>query len=223
MLEMVGQSGSLTLEESSEPGPAHDEVVVRVEAAGVGLVDRLMLITSPEPLVPGIEVVGLAMRAGSEHGSALIGRRVFAMVNRGGYAEAVTARVDRTMPLPEDLSSADALAIGINGLVAHFALARAGLRNSERILIRGANSGIGIMGVQLAAEVGAEVTASRRNGNEAELRNLGAKNCRRRCSGHRGDRRRARSRRRAGHRSLYRPAASERTLYSYRRCSGHDI
>lgn len=71
-------------EEIPDPAPDHDEVLVEVEACGVGLTVLNCingdLGNDPDllPLVPGHELAGRVVAAGPGSGSALVGRRVVA-------------------------------------------------------------------------------------------------------------------------------------------------
>nr|WP_295877141.1 zinc-binding dehydrogenase [uncultured Chitinophaga sp.] len=137
------------------------QVLVAVEACGVGLVDVLFRKgvipgLSPTGFVPGVEVAGTVI--GGE--AAWMGKRVFAKVGNGGYAAQVVADVTSIAEIPDGLSSAVAAALGINALVAHFSLLQGRCGKGEQVLVRGAGGGIGTLAVQLATVYGAQVTAS---------------------------------------------------------------
>jgi NADPH:quinone reductase-like Zn-dependent oxidoreductase len=147
-----------------------------VEAAGVGHVDELMCERNVEGdrLVPGVEVAGRAVAVGEGLDAALIGMRVYARVPSGGYAEQVVVDRNELVPIPDILDATQAVGIGVNALVARFALERSGVRPGERLLVRGAGGGIGLMVVQLAAAAGATVVAAVRSPDRERLRGLGA-------------------------------------------------
>jgi NADPH2:quinone reductase len=144
------------------PEPGAGEVVIHVEAAGVGLVDVLQrqghLGAAAAGFIPGLEVAGQVAAVGVGVDADLIGKRVFAW-GQGGYAERFLAKASALVELPRDLSPEAAVALGINALVAQFSHERARVQSGERVLVRGASGGIGAMAAQLAVLAGAEVTA----------------------------------------------------------------
>ncbi|MEQ8599903.1 MAG: zinc-binding dehydrogenase [Devosia sp.] len=162
VVEEFGSADQLSLASLPEPRAGDGEVVIGVEAAGVGLVDVLQrqgfLGVSAAGYIPGVEVAGRVIAVGRGVDERLIGKRVFAQ-GRGGYAQQFTGSADALVALPEQLSSEAAIALGINALVAHFSIRRAGLNAGEAVLVRGASGGIGAMAAQMAAASGAVVTA----------------------------------------------------------------
>ncbi|SKA06448.1 NADPH:quinone reductase [Chitinophaga eiseniae] len=160
-INAFGGPEELHVETVELPLAGAGQVLVAVEACGVGLVDVLLRKgvipgLSPVGFVPGVEVAGTVTGGAAEW----IGKRVFAKVNNGGYATQVVADVTSIAEIPDALSSADAVALGINALVAHFSLLRGHYGKGEQILVRGAGGGIGTMTVQLAMVNGARVTAA---------------------------------------------------------------
>ncbi|RYZ37680.1 MAG: oxidoreductase [Myxococcaceae bacterium] len=163
-VEKLGGPEGLILTEVADPVARAGEVVVAVEASGVGLVDafqrRGQFPGFDRPgFIPGAEVAGRVLGTGPGVAREWIGKHVFALVRTGGYAQRVAVDPGLLIPIPPGLSSVEAIALGINGLVAKFSLLRAGLRPGERVLVRGAGGGIGSSVVQLAVLEGARVTA----------------------------------------------------------------
>jgi len=165
------------------PAPAAGQVLIDTEAIGVGGVDAVIRrgtlgLRGFEPgHVLGGEVAGVVTAVGDGVDTAWVGRRVWAFTGLGGgYAERAVARVEQIVPLPADLSAADAVTLGGSGAVAHFALAHARFAPGESVLVRGAAGGIGIMTVQLAARGGAGAAAVTTSSAERgeRLRELGA-------------------------------------------------
>lgn len=178
-----GPAEGLELVELPDPFPGHGEVLVAVEAIGVGGVDTkirsgaLAAYGFAAGHVPGGEIAGTVIAAGGDLGEPWIGRRVSAFTGvGGGYVERAVIPAARLVALPDELSSADAVTVGSSGIVAHFALRHAQLAAGEAVLVRGAAGGLGVMTVQLAARAGAAeiavTTSSPARG--AALRALGA-------------------------------------------------
>lgn len=87
--------------------------------------------------------------------------RVFGVQTPGGYAEYTVAPASQLIPLPKSLSYAEAAAVAVTGPTAwHMLCRRAQVRIGEDVLIIAAGSGIGVLGMQIAATAGARVIAT---------------------------------------------------------------
>ena len=97
-------------------GPTSDEVLIRVEAAGVNRPDVFQRMgSSPPPKgvtpIPGREVAGTIAAVGAEVTGHAVGDHVMALVPGGGYAEYCLAAAANVLPIPVGLSILDAGAI----------------------------------------------------------------------------------------------------------------
>ncbi|RSN29758.1 NADPH:quinone reductase [Amycolatopsis sp. WAC 01416] len=182
-IRKFGAPEGLAVIELPSPVPAAGEVLIRVEAIGVGGVDTVIRSGAlsgfgfREGHVPGNEVAGTVSAVGTGVDPAWAGRRVWAFTGEGGgYVEQTALPVEKVLPLPGDLSATDAVALGTSGMVAHFGLAHAHFADGESVLVRGAAGSIGIMTVQLAAAGGASAVAVTTSSAERgdRLRELGA-------------------------------------------------
>ncbi|AQA15224.1 quinone oxidoreductase family protein [Streptomyces malaysiensis] len=177
---VVRASGELDVVDAPEPAPGPGQVLVDIDAIGVGYVD-VMARRGEYPYfpgagsVPGLEVVGRVTSAGPDVPGASDGQRVLALPSFGGYAEKAVADADRVLPAPPGIDAADVVGLGVNALVAESVLDRAGAAPGERVLIRGAGGGIGVLATQIAAARGGEVTVVTSSAARGErLRALGA-------------------------------------------------
>ena len=102
--------------------------------------------------------------------------RVVGLVNAGSWAQLATVPTSRLAAIPDDVADAQAATLPTAGLTALRALELAGLVLGRRVLVTGANGGVGRMTVQLAHESGAIVTALVRDASasDALFRRLGA-------------------------------------------------
>jgi NADPH:quinone reductase-like Zn-dependent oxidoreductase len=166
-----------------DPAPVPGQVLIAVEAIGVGGVDALIRSGALAAYgfqpghVPGGEVAGTVTATGDGVDPSWLSRRVWAFTGvGGGYAEQAVAPVDTLVALPPNLSAADAVTLGSSGVVAHFGLSHARFTPGESVLVRGAAGGIGVMTVQLAARSGAAAVAVTTSSPERgeRLRELGA-------------------------------------------------
>ncbi|WAL68543.1 zinc-binding dehydrogenase [Amycolatopsis cynarae] len=183
MIQKFGDPGGLTVLDLSAPAPAGGQVLIAVEAIGVGGVDAvirrgaLAAYGFQEGHIPGGEVAGTVTAVGDGVASSWIGQRVWAFTGTGGgYVEQAIAPVEEIVPLPANLSAVDAVALGSSGVVAHFGLSHARFASGESVLVRGAAGSTGITTVQLAARGGAGAVAVTTSSAERgdRLRALGA-------------------------------------------------
>jgi NADPH:quinone reductase-like Zn-dependent oxidoreductase len=137
------------LEHFAEPVASDGQLVVEVLAAGLNPVDLIRMYEGALPCVPGNE--GVARLPGGER--AYFERTLAPF---GSFAERALVAADLPIPLPEELSSGAALAIGIAGLAGWLSLERqAKLQPGERVLVLGASGAVGRIAVQAARLLGA--------------------------------------------------------------------
>jgi acrylyl-CoA reductase (NADPH) len=135
------------------------------------------------PHVPGIDLAGTV--EASEDGRYRVGDKVVLTGWRvgeawwGGYAQRARVKADWLVPLPEGISTRDAMAIGTAGLTAMLsvmALEDHGLAPEQgEVLVTGATGGVGSTATAILGNRGYEVAAvTGRPELESYLRNLGA-------------------------------------------------
>lgn len=148
-------------------------VTVRVEYSSLNYKDALSArghpgVTKAYPHTPGIDAAGVVMDSQDERFGA--GDRVIVTsydlgVNApGGFAERIRVPPEWIVPLPDGLTTRDAMALGTAGLTAGMAvraLATWGVRPGDGpFAVTGASGGVGSVAVALLARLGAEVVAS---------------------------------------------------------------
>ncbi|SCB37836.1 zinc-binding dehydrogenase [Rhizobium lusitanum] len=183
VVKNFGGPEGLSIISCPDPMPAEGQVVIAVEAVGVGSVDKMIRSGAlaafgfREGFIPGSEVAGKISAAGVGVDVSWIGKRVWAFTGSGGgYAEKVRMPVEDIVILPSNLSPVDSVTLGSSGIVAHFAIRHAHFVPGESLLVRGAAGGIGVMAVQLAVRAGAGIIAVTASSPERGdcLRKLGA-------------------------------------------------
>ena len=164
------RDGAVAIEEHADPAPGAGELLIRVRAAGLNGADILQRKGHyPAPPgapqdIPGLELAGEVVGAGSGAGRFSEGDRVMAVVAGGGQAELATVHERAVMPVPEGLDWPQAGGFPEVFTTAHDALfTQAGLAPGERLLVHGAAGGVGTAAIQLGRAAGAEVTATVRN------------------------------------------------------------
>ena len=164
-----------------------EEVLVAIDYSSMNYKDAMALsglgkIIRSFPMIPGIDFAGTvvdstnpAYRSG-DHVVLTgwsVGERYW-----GGYSQMARVKADWLVHLPPSMSSESAMAIGTAGLTAMLcvmALEDAGVK-SGKILVSGANGGVGSVAISLLARRGYEVTAltQRPDENRDYLKGLGA-------------------------------------------------
>ena len=177
-----GEPDVLVVQRSEVPTLSENEVLIRVEAAGVNRPDVLQRKGNYNPppgasQIPGLEVAGEVVALAEGVTSFKIGDKVCALVSGGGYAEYCVAPVPQVLSIPKGLSIIEAAGMPENYFTVWTnVFERGGLQSGETILIHGGSSGIGTTAIQLAHHFGAEVITTARNEAKcAACANLGAK------------------------------------------------
>ncbi len=168
--------------EVPDPTPGPGEVLVEVACCDVNFPDILVMegnyqVKPPLPFVPGKAAAGRVIGLGESVEQGLLGRRVLVQSEYGCFAERIACPLPLALPIPDGISYETATALGLVYQTAWFALTdRGGFRPGERVLVLGANGGVGMAAVQLAKAMGAaEVLAGARGAEKQALaRSFGA-------------------------------------------------
>jgi NADPH2:quinone reductase len=152
----------------SPPVLADGQVRVRVRAAAVNYPDVLLMagkyqVTLDVPFVPGSEFAGVVAEVSEVSGAAdgfAVGDRVMGSAMCGAFATEIVVPATSLSVVPASVSDARAAAFGVAHRTAYHALrSLADVQPGERVVVLGAGGGVGLAAVQLAAELGASVTA----------------------------------------------------------------
>ena len=164
------------------------DVVIDVEWSSVNYKDHLASIEKgrvarTSPLVPGIDLAGTVRSSGAPEFSpgdrVIAGDAELGVSHHGGYSQVARVPADFVVPLPDGLTTREAMLVGTGGFTAAMsvlALLDHGVTpDSGTILVTGATGGVGSMAVAMLAKLGFTVAASTGK-PEAEpyLRGLGA-------------------------------------------------
>lgn len=176
MLELVERP-------TPEPGP-HD-VRIRVKAASLNPLDfkiregktKLVLDVSP-PIALGCDAAGVVEAVGSAVTRFRIDDEVYVRLEKdrmGAFADQVCAHEDVVARKPAKLTFAEAAAIPLAGLTSLQALREvAKLTPGQHVLIHAGAGGVGSLAVQIAKQLGLQVTATTSGKNAAFVKSLGA-------------------------------------------------
>jgi NADPH:quinone reductase-like Zn-dependent oxidoreductase len=172
-LDKFGGPEALKIQNLPIPQIEAHEVLIRVEAAGVGAWDPFereggfVEITGVKPTFPyvlGTDGAGTIAAVGKDVSRFKEGDRVYAaeLANpKGGfYAQYAAVKADNTSFIPGHLSIEQAAVLPTDGLTALTGLEKVlGLKSGESLMVFGASGGIGHLALQLAKRIGANVFA----------------------------------------------------------------
>jgi NADPH2:quinone reductase len=174
---------SIEIAEVPQPRPKPNEVLVRVHAAGLNRGDLIMAAGHAHGrmggpgTVAGLEFAGEVVEAGAEVQGLRPGDRVMCS-GSGGYAEYAVADWGRAFRLPaNNMSFTQAATLPVALQTMHDALVTNGrLKSGESVLIQGASSGVGLMGLEIAKLKGATLVigTSTNPARRARLKEFGA-------------------------------------------------
>jgi NADPH2:quinone reductase len=138
------------------PTPGDQDVLVRVEAAGVNRPDvlqrqgRYPVPEDASPL-PGLEIAGEIVATGADVTRWRVGDRVMALTHGGGYAEYCRVFEGHCLGIPAPLSAVEAAAVPETFYTVWYnVFMRCRLDRGETLLVHGGSSGIGTTAIQLA-------------------------------------------------------------------------
>jgi NADPH2:quinone reductase len=145
------------------PQPGADEILIKVQAAGVNRPDVAQRSGSYPPPpgasdLPGLEVAGVVAAVGSNAKRHKVGDKVMSLVAGGGYAQYCIAQDAQAIAVPPALTIQEAGALPETLMtVWHNVFERGALKPGETLLVHGGSSGIGTMAIMLAKALGSKV------------------------------------------------------------------
>lgn len=162
MKAAVVTATGIAVAEVPQPKPGPDQVLVRVRAVSLNRAD-LHVISGQQHgrvggpgSIPGLDWSGEVVEVGASVTHVKPGDRVMCSGN-GGYAEYAVSDRGRVSLLPaNNMGWEQAATLPVALQTMHNAIVTAGrLKRGETILIQGASSGVGLMGLQIARVMGA--------------------------------------------------------------------
>jgi NADPH:quinone reductase-like Zn-dependent oxidoreductase len=185
----------LSLQDVPMPVVKPDEVLVRVRATSVhpdvwhvvtGRPHVLRLLGAgvrrPKQRIPGtdlagvVEAVGVGV-TGFKQGDEVFGESIrgYQWTNGGAFADYAAVRGDNLAPKPANVSFEQAASVPTSGYIALSGLRDQGrLKAGQKSLVNGAGGGVGLLAVQIAKALGAEVAAVDGTSKLGLLRSAGA-------------------------------------------------
>lgn len=185
IVDRYGKNNGVRLGEMPEPELRDADVLVRVHAAGVNLLDskirdgefKLILPYRP-PFVLGHDVAGTVVRTGPKVRRFKVGDEVYARPRDhriGTFAEFISMNEDDVAIKPKKITMEEAASIPLVGLTAWQALIeRANLKKGQKVFIQAGSGGVGTFAIQLAKHLGATVATTTSTANVDLVKSLGA-------------------------------------------------
>ncbi|GAA4370178.1 quinone oxidoreductase family protein [Agromyces bauzanensis] len=160
----------------ASPDPGAGQALIRVSAAALNAVDLLIsggrhpAGSPPLPHVPGVEGVGVVLRAPTIAAGTRVRFQVLGGFAQGSLAELIAVDEAACVEVPDGIDDETAAAAGVVGVSALVALRdRALLQPGQRVLVLGATGAFGRMLVQFARLLGASrVVAAGRDRDRLE-------------------------------------------------------
>lgn len=185
ILDRYGKGAALRPGNVPDPEPGDTDVLVRIHAAGLNVLDlkirtgefRPILPYRP-PYIPGHDLAGTVVRVGAGVRRFKPGDEVYARVRDGriGTLAEYIAADEADMALkPANLTMEAASGIPLVALTVWQALVEVGkLQKGQKVLIQAGSGGVGTIAIQLAKHLGATVATTCSARNADLVRDLGA-------------------------------------------------
>ncbi len=182
----AGQNAAITT--LTEADLMDGDVTIKVEHSSVNYKDGLAVtgkapIIRRWPLIPGVDLAGTVTASQNTNykpgDKVVLGGWGVGESHHGGFAEMARVKGEWLVPLPDGLTTSDAMAIGVAGYTAMLcvmALEEQGVTPEQgEILVTGAAGGVGSVSLALLSKLGFKPVASTgRPEEEAFLKSLGA-------------------------------------------------
>ena len=178
-----GPPNVMRLEQIPRPSVGAGDVLIKVEAAGVGPWDGWIragnsALPQPLPLTLGSDLSGEVAAVAGDVSGLRIGDQVYGVTNPrfvGSYAQYALASAGIVSKKPKSLTYVEAASVPVIAVTAWQALFdQAQLKAGQTVLIHGAAGNVGAYAVQLAHRAGIQAIATAGTDDIAFVRTLGA-------------------------------------------------
>jgi NADPH:quinone reductase-like Zn-dependent oxidoreductase len=185
VVDKYKKKGALRLANLPEPELQDSDLLVRIQATAVNLLDskvrdgefKLILPYRP-PFILGHDVAGTVVKIGPGVRRFKVGDEVYARPRDhriGTFAEFIAIDQSDVALKPNNLSMTEAASIPLVGLTAWQALVEVGkVKPGQKVFIQAGSGGVGTLAIQLAKHLGATVATTTSAGNAELARSLGA-------------------------------------------------
>lgn len=168
-----------------DPFPGPSDVLIRIGAAGLNVLDLKIrdgafkpILPYKTPLVLGHDLAGTVVKIGSQVDRVRVGDVVYARPRDGRigtFAEMIAVDQDDVALAPANLSMTEAAGVPLVALTAWQALVEVGtLQPGQKVFIQAGSGGVGSIAIQLARHLGATVATTCGASSMEMVRALGA-------------------------------------------------
>ncbi|KQM30840.1 NADPH:quinone oxidoreductase [Rhizobium sp. Leaf68] len=175
----------LRLADMPDPDIGANDVLVRIEATAINLLDskvrdgefKLFLPYRP-PFILGHDLAGTVLRVGANVRQFKVGDEVYGRPRdhrAGTFAEMIAVDAEDLALKPKSLSMVQPASIPLVGLTAWQALVEVGkVKPGQKVFIQAGSGGVGTFAIQLAKHLGATVATTTSAANVELVKSLGA-------------------------------------------------
>jgi NADPH:quinone reductase-like Zn-dependent oxidoreductase len=185
VVDKYKKNGPIRLADMPEPQLGADDVLVRIQATAINLLDskvrdgefKLFLPYKP-PFILGHDLAGTVVNIGANVRTFKAGDQVYARPRdhrTGTFAEMIAVDQADVAFKPARLTMEEAASIPLVGLTAWQALVEVGrVKPGQKVFIQAGSGGVGTFAIQLAKHLGATVATTTSAANAELVRSLGA-------------------------------------------------
>ncbi|MEU9883501.1 NADP-dependent oxidoreductase [Streptomyces phaeochromogenes] len=184
-VERYGSKDGVRAGDVPEPDVGADDVLVRIRAASVNPLDRMIrdgemktILPYEVPFVLGNDLAGVVVEVGAAVTRFAVGDEVFARPDKnriGTFAELIAVHQDDVAIKPATLTMEEAASLPLVALTSWQALVeRAHIQPGQKVLIHAGSGGLGTIAIQLAKQLGAYVATTTSTPNVDLVKRLGA-------------------------------------------------
>jgi NADPH:quinone reductase-like Zn-dependent oxidoreductase len=185
VVDKYKKKGALRQASVPEPQLRESDVLVRIQAAAVNLLDSKirdgefkLLLPYRTPFVLGHDVAGTVARTGPKARRFKAGDAIYARPRDhrvGTFAEFIAIDETDVALKPSNLNMTEAASVPLVGLTAWQALVEVGkVKPGQKVFIQAGSGGVGTFAIQLAKHLGATVATTTSAKNAELVRSLGA-------------------------------------------------
>lgn len=168
-----GGSEKMMWEEIDTPQPGDGELLVKLESCGVNFIDtyqRSGLYPMPLPFTPGNEAAGVVEAVGGGVSGFATGDAVCYTGVVGAYTEMAIVPAEKAIKCPDGISTEAAAAVLLQGMTAHYLSHDTyPLKSGDWCLVHAGAGGVGLLLIQMAKALGANVISTVSTEEKAEL------------------------------------------------------
>ena len=185
VVDKYQKKGALRLAKLPEPAVRDDDVLVRIHATAVNLLDSKVrdgefkaFLPYKPPFILGHDLAGTVVRVGSKVKAFKVGDEVYGRPRDhrvGTFADMIAVNATDLAPKPGTLSMEEAASLPLVGLTAWQALVEVGkVTPGQKVFIQAGSGGVGTFAIQLAKHLGATVATTTSAKNMDLVKRLGA-------------------------------------------------